>query len=571
MDEWDVIVVGSGVAGLSAACVAAAEGASVLVLEQAEQVGGTTAISGGMVWMPANFHMQKTGVQDTICAARTYLSHAVPGTDRDRLEAFLSHCNEALRYMEKHTQLRMRPVAVYPDYYPDLPGATTGGRVLEPEPYDATALGAHFKSLRAPLPEFMLFGGMMVSRQDIPHLRRASTSMTSAVHVAKLLLRYGRQRLAWPRGTTLYLGNALAARLYESAMRLGVTIRTGTAALQLDLSEGRVRGVCVAGRADTVERLGALRGVVLASGGLSHAGELRARSVPSNAGTFSAGAAPGRAPRGAKLALEAGATLSRGLDQGAFWVPVSRFVRADGTVGLFPHTVTDRGKPGLIAVNSAGARFTNESRSYHEFVKSQLRQDGRAIPAWLVCDSRFLWKYGLGCVKPFTVSLHSQLASGYLKRSRTMEGLAQAIGVPPPALAHTVAQYNSGAREGLDPAFGRGGDAYQRHMGDGDHKPNPCVAPILRAPFYAVAVWPADLGMATGIRTDQRGRVLTADGAAIDGLYACGNDMASVMEGAYPAPGITLGPAITFAYLAGRHVAQRPPWTSTHPASAAPA
>lgn len=541
----------------------------MLLLEQSDQVGGTTAISGGMVWLPANFHMRNAGMQDSTDAARTYLSHAVPGADRGRLEAFLAHGDEALRYMEEHTQLRMRPVAVYPDYYPELPGATPGGRVLEPEPYDATALGDHFRLLQPPLPEFTLFGGMMISRQDIPHFRRAGRSMTSAAHVAKLLLRYVKQRLTWARGTTLYLGNALAGRLYESVLRLGVTVRTGAMARQLLVRDGRVCGVDVAGTDGTVRQLRAARGVILASGGLSHGGELRTRHIPSNAGSLSAGVEPGLAPRGAQLALEAGATLSQALDQGAFWVPASRFVRANGTDGAYPHTVTDRAKPGLIAVNSAGLRFTNEARSYHEFVKRQLAQGNQAVPAWLVCDSAFLWKYGLGRVKPFALSVRGETASGYLKRSRTIEGLAREIGVPQQALAVTIAEYNAHAREGNDPAFGRGGDAYQRHMGDGDQKPNPCVAPILRAPFHAVAVWPADLGMATGIRTDAQARVLAADGTTIEGLYACGNDMASVMEGAYPAPGITLGPAITFAYLAARHVARSPARTEADPAEAA--
>ncbi|HKB54689.1 MAG TPA: FAD-binding protein, partial [Ramlibacter sp.] len=235
------------------------------------------------------------------------------------------------------------------------------------------------------------------------------------------------------------------------------------------------------------------------------------------------------------------------------WVPVSTFQRADGSPAMFPHTVSDRAKPGLIAVNSEGRRFTNEAVSYHEFVRAQLRDAGRAIPAWLVCDSRFLWKYGLGRIRPFALSTRAEQASGYLRRADTLEALAEAVGVPGAAFTATVAAYNSQARQGADPEFGRGSNIYQRHLGDIDQQPNPCVAPIERAPFYAVAVHPADLGMAAGAVTDEYARVLRDDGAPIAGLYACGNDMHSVMNSSYPGPGITLGPALVFGYIAAMH------------------
>lgn len=559
-ETFDVVVVGAGAAGLTAAAIAAAEGCSVLLLEQADVVGGTTAISGGMVWLPANHKAAAEGRADSVEAARTYLEQTVPGDDRARLEAFLAHADAALRDLEARTVLRLRPVPTYPDYYPDLPGATAGGRVLEPVPFDARALGAAFALLRDPLPEFMLFGGMMISRQDIPHLRRVAKSPRSALHVAKLLLRYGWQRLRWRRGTTLYLGNALVARLLRSALDLGVTVRTGIAVEWLAAdATGRVvtvRTLDVAGRQHTIA---ARRGVVLATGGLSRDVELRGRYVPDSAGTLSATVDGGAAPRGARLAHALGARLSPPTREGAFWVPASTFTRADGSAGVFPHTVTDRAKPGLIAVDGDGRRFVNEAVSYHEFVRAQFAHANSAIPAWLVCDSRFLWKYGLGKIRPFALSVAADVASGYLKRADSVAGLASQIGVPPDGLAATIAEFNRHAAAGEDPAFGRGSNVYQRSLGDADHKPNPCVAPLVAPPFYAVAVRPADLGMSAGIVTDAQARVLGADGAPIPGLYACGNDMASIMEGAYPGPGITLGPALTFGWLAGRAVAGKRP------------
>ena len=402
----------------------------------------------------------------------------------------------------------------------------------------------------------MLFGGMMISRADIPHLRRMSKSPRSALHVAKLLFKYGMQRLGARRGTTLYLGNALVARLFKSALDLGVIIRTCTTVTRLEAdASGRISLLETRDASARLHRLRASRGVVLATGGISHDAELRGYFVPDSAGDLSATVAAGNSPRGARLATAIGAQLSAPTKDGAFWVPASTFTRADGSRGVYPHTVTDRAKPGLIAVDGKGQRFVNEAVSYHEFVRAQLAHANSAIPAWLICDSRFIWKYGLGKIKPFTASLNADVASGYLKRAYTLADLARLIGAPSPALSQTVETFNKDAERGEDPAFGRGSNIYQRSLGDADHTPNPCIAPIKDGPFYAVAVQPADLGMSAGIVTDDQARVLAVDGKPIAGLFACGNDMASIMEGAYPGPGITLGPALTFGWIAGRRAA----------------
>ncbi len=297
--------------------------------------------------------------------------------------------------------------------------------------------------------------------------------------------------------------------------------------------------------------------MILAAGGFSHDPALRALHLPPAAGALSA-AAPGNTGDGVRLGLQAGGHIGAANASAAFWVPVSRFRRADGSEGVFPHTVTDRAKPGLIAVDRNGKRFVNEALSYHEFVLAMLRNGNSATePAYLVCDRRFLWKYGLGRIRPFTLALGAEITGCYLRAAPTPRALAAALGIDPERFAATLAAYNQGAREGRDEQFGRGGDSYQRHLGDAENRPNPCVAPIERAPFYALAVFPADLGTAAGLVTDADGRVLRGDGTQLAGLYACGNDMNSIMNGAYPAPGITLGPALTFAYLAARHAAGR--------------
>ena len=479
---YDLVVIGAGAAGMAAACTAAALGRSVLLIEYGERVGGTTAISGGMVWIPANHKMQEAGIEDNLDRAREYLRSTVPGADGDtKLQAFLSRGDEAVRFLETHTSLRLQPVRRYPDYYPELPGATPGGRVLEPVPFDGRDLGTDFALLRDPLPEFMLFGGMMISREDLPLLRRVTRSPAALWHAAKLAVRYARQRLGAHRGTSLYLGNALAARLLKSVRDLKVELVTSTRVERLWLDGGRVAGV-VLNQGGGEVAMQARRGVILATGGISQHQELRQRYVPASAGTLSATVDAGAATGGPQLAAAAGAQLSPTSRTLAFWVPASVGRRADGSTAIFPHTVTDRAKPGLIAVNRVGRRFVNEAVSYHEFVRAQLRDADHSIPAWLVCDRRFLWKYGLGRVRPFAFSVAHECTSGYLQRADTLAALAQKIGVPASSLVDTVQEFNVEAQRGVDSAFGRGGDIYQRHLGDTEQQPNPCVAPILQSP-----------------------------------------------------------------------------------------
>ena len=444
----------------------------------------------------------------------------------------------------------------YPDYYPERLGATVGGRVLEPVVFDGTRLGASFARLRPPLPEFTLFGGMMVNRLDIPHLRRIGRSLRSTLCSARLISAYALQRLRNHRGTTLQLGNALAARLSASLLARRVEVLFSTDVEDLAIERDRVCGVTI--RHGSRDRLiVARRGVVLATGGFSHDASLRKRFFPAAAGAVSATNNSGTGD-GLSLARMAGAALNADATSPAYWVPASLFRRADGSRGVFPHTVTDRAKPGLIAVNAEGRRFVNEALSYHEFVLAMLR-DGNGEPDrpfYLICDRNFLWSYGLGRIKPFTWNYRRYVRSGELVEAPGIAQLAERIGIKPSSLAATVANYNAEADDGRDPEFGRGSTIYQRHLGDAAHKPNPCVAPIARAPYFALRIHPADLGTAIGMKVDAQARVLREDGRPIAGLYACGNDMGSIMNGNYPGPGITLGPALTFGYIVARHLAE---------------
>lgn len=555
-NDYEVIVLGAGAGGMTAAAVAAAEGLKVLLIEKSGFFGGTTAISGGMVWIPANSKMVEAGLADTAEQAQVYLQQTVRGNFNENLRSiFLANADKAIAYLERKTSVRLKPVKLYPDYYPNLPGATTGGRVLEPVPFDGRALGEHFRLLRWPLPEFMLLGGMMIDRADVPYFRNAGRSFRSAAHVGRLFARYGWERLFAKRGASLYLGNALAGRLLHSLLTLKVDHCLNAAVSGLIYDGETIRGVTITNGAGRKE-IQAKRGVVLATGGFSHGLEMRAKYLPSSAGVLSAACASNTGD-GIQLATLVGATVGDQNADNAFWTPVSRFIRRNGSEGIFPHTVTDRAKPGVIAVNRSGRRFTNEAVSYHEFVRAMFRahNESPSIPSYLICDRRFLWKYGLGAVKPFSLSLREHIQSGYLMRGQTVRALALVLGVNADNLEVTVARFNRGARAGIDYDFDRGGDAYQRYLGDADNQPNPCVAAIESPPFYSVAVYPGDLGTAAGLVTDEHARVLGGANKPIKRLYACGNDMNSIMNGDYPGPGITLGPALTFGYLAAQHIA----------------
>jgi succinate dehydrogenase/fumarate reductase flavoprotein subunit len=566
-EEVDVIVLGAGAGGLAAACVAAAEGLQTLLIETSDFVGGTTAISGGMVWIPANPKMHDAGIEDSIDDARAYLEHCAPATrDTAAREAFLARGPEAIAYLEGRTALQLRPVTNYPDYYPNLPGATLGGRVLEPVDFDGYTLGRSFGLLRWPLPEFMLFGGMMIARADLPHFRNVLRSPRAALRVARLMLDYTWQRLFAPRGTRLVLGNALVGQLLKSALDLGVRLRLGTRATRVVMENGRAAGVEIesgSGRNAGTQaeaqpmRIRARAGVVLATGGFSHDPGLRASLLPENV-TAASPVCPSNAGDGLRIGVDAGGVIGTHNSQNAFWAPVSQFERADGSEGVFPHTVADRGKPGLIALTSAGERFTSEAVSYHEFVLAMFRGNahGAAVPAYLICDRKSLWQYGLGAVKPFALTLEPHTANGYLVEAGTLDDLARRLEIDAAALAQTIATYNADARSGVDALFGLGSDPYQRYLGDRDHGPNPCMRPIETPPYYAIRLYPSDLGTIAGLMTDANARVLDADGRPIEGLYACGNDMNSIMDGAYPGPGITLGPALVFGYIAARGIAQ---------------
>ena len=553
---YDLVVIGAGGAGLAAALFAALEGASVLLVERTEFVGGTTAWSAGTSWIPGSKHAAKVNPGDTLAETRRYLDNAVGDrTSKAVREAFLQNGRVAVDEVESRSELKYRPYPKHPDYISDLGGSTLNGRALEPLPFDGRLLGRElFALLRPPIPEFTVIGGMMVDRTDINHLLAMTRSWASFRHSIKIVLRHAMDRLSWPRGTRLVMGNAHVARLlYSLSRHEKVTIALNTTV------EHIVRGTHGVERVD-IECGGERRsirvnkGLVLASGGFNRHPELRAQMLPGVPDEWSP-AAPGHTGQVHDLARHLGAVYGQGGLSHAFWAPVSLRQRADGSTAVFPHFVMDRAKPGMITVNAKGERFLNESTSYHLFglAMQQAHQSTPSIPAYLVCDAEALRKYGIGMVRPGGKGLGPFLADGYLNEGATLAELAEKLGMDPQALQASVQQNNRNAETGVDPDFHRGETAYQQNLGDPAWTgKNPNLGPLRTAPFYAIRLYPGDIGASTGFATNEHAQVLGADGQVIGGLYAVGNDMHSIMGGTYPAPGITIGPGLVFARIAAR-------------------
>lgn len=556
----DVVVVGAGGAGMAAALFAALEGLDALLVEHTPLLGGTTAWSAGTTWIPGTTHAAEVGAaEDDAGAAADFLRNAVGNHSSEAMrQAFLTNGPRAVARLEAETLVRFRARPLHPDYIQEVPGASLRGRALEPLPFDGRMLGARLALVRPPIPEFTVLGGMMVDRDDIPHLLNMTRSWASFRHAARLLSRYAADRLRHKRGTRMLMGNALVGRLLASLDARKVPILLETKVEELLHGASGVQGA-VLSREGRRWRVLARRGVVLATGGFNRHPERRAAMLPAPVAAFSP-AAPGLTGEMHDLALALGARYGTGAADNAFWAPVSVRRRADGSMAAFPHFVLDRGKPGVIAVNASGRRFVNEATSYHLFVRAMYAAHATvpSIPCFLVTDSDGLRRYGMGMVRPGGRGLAAWLSDGYLTEAPTLAALAAKLGIDAAGLGETVARMNAFAASGEDLDFARGSTPYHRANGDATRGlPNPNLGTIGTPPFYALRLLPGDIGAATGLLTDTDAQVLGPEDRPIGGLYACGNDMQSVMGGVYPAPGITIGPALTFAYIAARHAAAR--------------
>lgn len=558
--ECDLLVVGSGAAGLSCAITAKKRGLNVVVIEKEPVFGGTTALSGGVLWVPLNTHSRKQNPQDTLDAVRTYMMQETGAYyDEAAVAAFMDQGPKMVDFFERETEMKFIPT-LYPDYHPNVPGGAAIGRSILAQPYDIRGLGKDMARLKLPL-KTITFIGMMFnsSNADLKHFFQFTKSLTSFLYVAKRLVNHIKELALYQRAINVTSGNALAARLAKSTLDLGIPILTSTPAKRVLTENGQVVGMLVGGEGGDRE-IRARRGVVLACGGFPQDVQRIAKAYPhlQSGGEHLSPTPETNTGDGVRMAETAGADVDLRFKDAAAWMPVSKVPFGNGEFGVFPHLL-DRYKPGVIGVLRNGKRFTNESNSYHDVGVAMIEacKGQKETVMWLVCDKTTLGKYGLGFVKPAPMPIGKYIRNGYLFEGKTLADLARVTGIDAAGLEATVREYNTGAVQGVDEQHARGTTAFNRYLADPNHQPNPCVAPLEKGPFYAVKLLMGDLGSFDGIQTSVVGEVKKSDGSVIPGLYAVGNDRASIMGGNYPAAGITHGPNMVFAYVTANHIADK--------------
>jgi succinate dehydrogenase/fumarate reductase flavoprotein subunit len=555
--EVDVLVLGAGPAGMAAAIVSKNEGLEPLILEKTDQVGGTGAWSVGMMWFVDSSPMRAAGFEDSTEKARRYFAATVGNKAPSELQdAYIEQGRVALDYLLKHSDLEVMAVH-YPDYNPELEGGMFG-RAHAPLEFDARTLGPAFKDIRAPLAAFAPFGGMMLDLVDLMHFLSVTRSFQSFRHVMNRLGRYGLDRLkGYHRGTRLVGGNALIARFYKTILDRKIQVWMRAVATTLIMDGNAVVGAEVSREGKRL-RVKARRGVVIATGG--YPGNIEMRLENSRKPTVTVERTLGllsNTGEGIGLGQSAGGRLDHNSEDTGYYVAMSELQAPGKQKVLWAHFMLDRPMPGFIAVGKDGNRFTNEAASYHSFTLGMF--NAGAIPAFLIADAASIKKYGVGLILPGSGAraLRRFEKSGYLSSGGTLRELAGKIGVDPAGLERTVKRVNQFAMTGVDEDFGKGSTAYNTYKGDPTHTPSANLGPIEKGPFYAVKLEPGDFGTSRGLVTGSRGEVLGQDNQPIHGLYAAGNDMNSPLAGHYIGAGITLGPALTFGYLAAQALAGR--------------
>ncbi|NLG48038.1 3-oxosteroid 1-dehydrogenase [Gordonia sp. (in: high G+C Gram-positive bacteria)] len=544
-EEFDVIVVGAGGAGLAAALTAASKGLKTVLIEKSPYWGGSTSRSGGGVWIPNNSVLRRDGVEDTPEEARKY-AHAIIGehAPADRIDTYIDRGPEALDYLIANSVLDLEWVKGYSDYYPEAPGGRAMGRSVEPKPFDARRLGDDLATLHPQYTKAPL--NMVVLQSDYRWLNTGMRHWRGPLRMMKVGARFFWART---RGKKMIaMGAALAAELLIGCRRAGVDIRLNTPLTDLIVENGDVVGVRTTVDGEPGE-LRARYGVILGSGGFEHNPEMRAKYQRAPIGSEWTTGAPSNTGDGINAAIAAGAGVS--LMDDAWWGPTIPLPKGPW------FALSERSVPGTFIVNTRGERFMNESLPYVEAVHQMYGGDfgqgegpGENVPGWLIFDQRCRNRYLFAGITARQPMPKSWTKSGVVVKAATLDELAEKTGLPVDKLKATTDRFNGFARSGKDEDFHRGDSAYDHYYGDITNKPNPSLGVVDKAPFYAVKMVPGDLGTKGGIDTDVAGRALREDGTVINGLYAAGNTSAPVMGHTYAGPGATIGPAMVFGYLA---------------------
>jgi 3-oxosteroid 1-dehydrogenase len=555
--EFDVIVVGSGSGGMTAAIVAHDLGQSVVVIEKSDLYGGTSAISGGGVWVPCNHLATAAGANDNHDDALTYLKAATRGMVAEaRILAYLEHAPRMVRYLEEKTWLKYRAMPNYSDYYPALPGSKPGYRTMDPIPFDASKLGEEFAQMRPPQPGTLIAGRVtMTAGEAHTILCKERGWMTLFM---RRMARYWLDipwRFRSKRDRRLTLGSSMIGSLRRSMMDRNIPLWLNTSLESIVTDARRVEGIVATQNGKSI-RIGARRGVILAAGGFEHNQEMRDEYLPKP--TRSEWTVTPPSNTGDAIRAGQGVGAQTALMDHAWWAPTVFVMGREKRRALF----VERNLPGCVMVNRLGRRFVDEAAPYSEIVYAMYADNEKSkanMPAWLVFDADFRRKYPCGPLLPGMARPDKALPSSWLGKiyfkADTLDALAAQIEVDASGLRETVDRMNEYAASGEDKEFGKGSNNFDRYYGDVNVKPNPCLAPIAKPPFYAMRIDAGDIGTKGGLLTDEYARVLREDGQAIAGLYATGNTSASVMGPSYPGAGSTLGPAMTFGYIAAHHLA----------------
>lgn len=549
--EVDIIVVGSGAGAMTAACCAHDFGASALILEKADKYGGTSASSGGGLWIPNNHLMRNAGCDDSYDEATEYLTQLTAGdVEPELVEAFIKFGPEMLEYMEENTHVSNESMLYYADYYQELSGSKPGGRSTDPAPYHAKYLGDDFLNMGRSHIQTTVMGLMGYSNLEGAVLLSKSPGWFKVV--CKLAVEYIADlpgRLKSSRSRRLVMGNALIGRLRHSLIDRGIELRLNAPVSELLGTAEQVTGVVCNG-----EAINARKGVIIAAGGFEHNNNMRQHYLPNPSDASWSAAYPHNTGDLITAAEALGAQLH--LMDEAWWGPTIKLAGEDRARMLF----TERSMPGCIMVNEQGNRFVNESVAYTTAVQAMYQQNtvGMNLPCYAIFDARYRREYPFGPLLPKGMFMDwlqpARIRKQFLSEASSLAGLAQQLGINERSLEATVARFNTFAANGIDEDFHRGENSYDQLYGDIRVQPNTCLAPITEGPFYAVEIHPGDIGTKGGLLTNASAQVMNQSNSPISGLYAVGNCAASPMGRSYPGAGATLGPAMTFAYIAAKHV-----------------